>query len=405
MSKRLSALTLSLFVLLTTTVAVAARTPKTIVLSPHVLQTAKERTLQRDPEIMEAYQQLLIDADNALDAPVESVVLKPTPPPKGDLHDYWSLAPDWWPNDKAFHSIPYVHRPGERNPEADSDRFDYARMERGTRHAITLAQAWYMTGNEEYAGKGTALIWAWLCDSATRMEPNLQFAHMRPGKRAGRWIASPTGITETRLLISIADAARLLEPSRAWSAAVSNKFEAWFEDYVDWLQRSPQGRQVSAMEDANGTWFDAQLTVFAMLIGKDNLARSIVGTVTPRRIEWLIQPDGSMPHVMSQADPLEATLLNLEAFHTLAAAGESLGIDLWHWRSGAGVPLKDALDHAMTRLEQNTELTEDEKNFHLLRLSPLLHRAAVVYKDDRYLDFLHALPQELRTRDRAQLFH
>lgn len=405
MRERIAGLTLTIFALWATGVAVAGKTPETIVLAPSVLEATKERVLQREPEVMQAYEQLLLDAEKALEAPVESVVLKTAPPPKGDLHDYWSLAPNWWPNNSALRGIPYVHRPGERNPEADSERFDYARMERMSRHAMTLAQAWYLTGNEAYAGKGTAFVWAWLCDSATRMAPNLRFAHMRPGKRAGQWHKSPTGIIETKLLISVVDAARLLAPSHAWSAAVSNKCTAWFEEYIDWLQHSPQGRQVSSMEDAHGTWLDAQLAVFALHTDNTSLARSIVGAVTPRRIEWLIKQDGSMPHAEEHPRPMDAVLLNLEAFFVLAAASESLGIDLWHWQSGPATPLKAALDHAMILLERDSTLTEDEKKFHLLRFSPLLHRAAVVYKDDRYIEFLHALPLELRTQDRAQLFH
>ena len=56
-------------------------------------------------------------ADEALAAGPFSVINKPTAPPSGDMHDYMSQAPYWWPDPAAPNGLPYIRRDGERNPE------------------------------------------------------------------------------------------------------------------------------------------------------------------------------------------------------------------------------------------------------------------------------------------------
>ena len=67
--------------------------PGSIVLSPAVLHETRQRVFDLDPALMPAYDALIKDADRAINAPAEAVILKATPGPSGDLHDYWSLSP------------------------------------------------------------------------------------------------------------------------------------------------------------------------------------------------------------------------------------------------------------------------------------------------------------------------
>lgn len=382
--------------------AFAEKLPDTIVLSPKVLAKTKQRVLERDPALMPAYKAFIKDADRALTAPAETVIFKPAPPPDGSLHDYWSLAPYWWPNPDTLDGLPYVRRDGERNPQSATEKYDRARMRRMSSDALTLALAFYMTGSEEYAGKATALIWSWCCDSVTRTNPNMQYAQFRPGHATG----DPSGIIETRDLIKVVEAARLLEPSMAWSKVVTKKVSAWFEEYVDWLHKSTFGRLEAGANNNHGTWYDAQLAAFMLYLGKKNQVRAIIGNVTPRRILLQIKPDGSMPEELKRTRSRHYTFFTLEAFFVLAAVGEQVGIDIWDWGEPTGVSLRKAFDFAAPHLAKDAPWDYGEIGvYNPFAFTPLFHRAAMVYKDDRYIEFIQALPRSDLATDRAQLVY
>ncbi len=393
----------SFFLVLLLTGAVHARKlPDTIVLSPEVMAETKQRINERDPLLMPAYDALIQDAERAVMAPAESVILKPAPPPKGNRHDYWSLAPDWWPDPNRTGGVPYVQHPEERNPEADTEKYDRQRLHRMANDALTLALAWYLTGKEEYAGKGTALVWSWCCDSVTRTEPHMKFAHARPGVSIGQH----SGIIETRDMIKVAEAARILEPSHAWSKVVTRKLTTWFKDYVKWLLTSKFGQLESEENTSHGTWYDAQVAVFALYAGDTSLARSIIGTAERRRIGVQIERNGAMPDALERADSRRATFSNLEAFFVLAAVGERLDLDLWHWEDPYSGSIKKALDYAAPYISPKEPWPFGHTGkFDPFDFTPLFHRAALVYKDKRYLKFLTALPGESLLQDRAQLFY
>lgn len=94
---------------------------------------------------------LTVRADKWLDQGPWTVVDKPRPAPGGDVHDYLSQAPYWWPSQTPTADnpwgCPYVQRDGERNPEVDSgtDRQD---VEKVFDSAYDLSLAWYYTGEK-----------------------------------------------------------------------------------------------------------------------------------------------------------------------------------------------------------------------------------------------------------------
>ena len=380
----------------------ARKLPNTIVLSPEALKETKQRILERDPALMPAYKALLKQAGAAMLHPAESVILKPSPPPGGDKHDYWSLDPQWWPNSEARNGLPYIQRDGEHNPEADLEKYDRSRLSRMAQDALTLALAYYITGSEEFAGKGTALIWSWCCDSVSRTNPSMDYAHSRPGSTEGHH----TGIIETRDLIKVVDAARLLEPSQAWSKAVSRKVEKWFTQYATWLRSSSFGKKEANENNQHGIWYDAQLAVFASFTGQRTVARSIVGTNGTRRLIFQMERNGALPAELDRARSRYSTFLTLEAFFVLAAVGDRVGIDLWNWADISGVSIRKGFDFAARYVASDEPWPFGGIGaYDPFVFTPLFHRAAMVYKDDRYIEFLKALPADKRKLDRAQLFY
>ncbi len=393
---------ISFLILLIAGVAHAGRGPDTIIFSPKALVKAKQRVHARDARVMPAFEKLIAQADRAMRAPAEAVVLKPGPPPGGDKHDYWSLSPDWWPNPNSASGKPYTWRDGQLNPEAMSEKYDRNRMKRMSTDALTLALAYYLTGSEEYAGKGTALIWSWCCDSVTKTRPTLEFAHSRPGETSGHY----SGIIETRDLIKVAEAARLLEPSQAWSKVVSKKTIKWFTQYAKWLQKNQFGHLESRAPNHHSIWYAAQLAVFAHFTGQTHLARSLIGAATPRLIGFQVAPNGTMPAELKRSRSRYYSFFTLEALFILAAVGERVNVDIWNWKDDSGTSLKTAMDMLAPYISSDTPWPHGKTGeFDPFLFTPLFHRAALVYKDTSYLDYLTALPPGKLLTDRAQLFY
>ena len=372
-----------------------ASLPQTIVLSPEALYNSRQKVRVREGSVRAAMVALKAEADAAMRSPVEPVSAKPQAGMGKPARAYHSLAPYWWPDPASQNRLPYVRRDDERNPEADSDRYDHKRLTRMARTVRTLALAWYFTGNELYAARASAHLRAWFCDPQTRMVPNLEHARMRPGHDRG----NRTGIIETAALIPVCDAIRLLEPSRAWTMDDTRRTREWFGKYLGWMLRSEQGRAEAAALDNHGTWFDAQAAVFALFRNDRELARAVAGLTGNRRITTQILPDGSMPRELARSRPRRSVFSNLEAFAILASVGERCGLDLWHWASATGQSIRKALDRAGPHLDPANPLPASRAGrFTPYAYVPLFRRAALVYNDTSYLDYLDPLDSEILAR-------
>jgi len=92
----------------------APQVPKTAVLDGSRLQQTRIRLDQGDPQLGRALKDLTVRADNWLDQGPWTVVDKPKPAPGGDVHDYLSQAPYWWPSQpRTADNSPAVTLQGE----------------------------------------------------------------------------------------------------------------------------------------------------------------------------------------------------------------------------------------------------------------------------------------------------
>ncbi|HCL31831.1 MAG TPA: hypothetical protein DIC52_25795, partial [Candidatus Latescibacteria bacterium] len=83
------------------------------------LLAARRRVYDGDPALAVADQRLLLDAEAARAVGPFSVIDKPTSPPSGDMQDYLSQGPYWWPDPKSADGLPWVRRDGEANPDRE----------------------------------------------------------------------------------------------------------------------------------------------------------------------------------------------------------------------------------------------------------------------------------------------
>jgi len=366
--------------------------PEVWALDPTALAANRERVRGRDPDLGPALYALLAEADAALERGPWSVTDKEATPPSGDKHDYVSYGPYWWPDPDAPDGLPYVRRDGETNPEStDPARSDSPALRQLVDSVETLSLAYYFSGREPYARHAATLLRTWFLAPETRMNPHLEYAQAIPGRVQGRGI----GIIDTSRLVRVVDAVALLDAYDAWSSEERTALREWFAAYLDWLLHSGHGSDECRAENNHGTWYDAQVTAFALFTGQPELAQETVCERTTGRIAAQIEPDGRQPRELARTKAFDYSVMNLQGFFALASMGEKIGVDLWHYQPQGAGGLRDALHFLLPWADPNRpwpypQIVLTSRG----RLLPLLLQARRAYGDvGRYGRAISLLPQ------------
>lgn len=383
-------------------IALAQRTksaaPRVFIIDGSELLQTKRRIMSGDQSFAPALARLEKDAQRAMQQPPVSVVTKAVTPPSGDKHDYLSQAPYYWPDPKKPDGLPYINRDGERNPELEkiTDHLTLDQMEVAVR---VLSLAYYLKGDEAYAGKATQLLRAWFLDAATRMNPHLEYAQFVPGVNTGRGI----GLIETRGLASVVDAIGLLAGSKALTTEDQKGLEAWFGKFLQWMQESKNGREENAARNNHGTFYDVQAISFALFVGRNDLAKEIANTAKEKRIALQIEPDGRQPLELRRTKAWSYSNMNLDGLTLLARLAENTKVDLWTFETKDGRSIRRAIEYLFPfALEEQKWTYQQIGGFEGKAFFPLMRRAAAHYHDDKFKAAVSKLPR-LDPNDREHL--
>ena len=355
----------------------APAVPRTAVLDGTRLQQTKLRLDRGDPQLRRALKQLTSRADNWLHQGPWTVVDKPKPAPGGDVHDYLSQAPYWWPTttpgaDNPW-GCPYVQRDGQRNPEVDTgtDRQDVEKVFDST---YDLALAWYYTGDKRYARKAGQVLRTWFLDPATRMNPNLNHAQFIPCKYDGRAI----GIIDfSQSYTSVVDAIAILgTDAPGWTKTDRTAMTKWNSDFLGWLKNSAFGKEEGAAANNHGTFYDMQLAALAYATGDKALAKRTVLDARAKRIDPQIAGDGSQPQELARTRSWHYSTFDLVAYTRLAAIGRHVGVNLWTYQGPDGQGLLKAVDYLLPAATGAAAWPHPELEFYRYAASDIVHAAA-----------------------------
>lgn len=308
------------------------------VLDAKLLKTNKARINRNDPSIMPAYKQLIKDADKALQFAPVSVMEKTSLPPSGNKHDYMSLAPYWWPDPSKPGGLPYIRKDGQTNPEVQEYK-DKEHMPKLCEVVHTLALAYYFSGNPAYAAHASKLLQVWFLDTATRMNPNLNFAQAIKGTNTGRG----AGLIDTRHFIKVIDAVGLMQDTRHWKPEQQHGMQKWFAEFLHWMQTSANGLDELDANNNHGVWYDAQRLSMALFIDSTQLAKKIVLNAM-NRLDKQMDNTGRFPAEMQRTISLHYTVFVMNAFFTIAQMADEAGMDMWNYTSPSGKSLKKGFD-------------------------------------------------------------
>ncbi|HKW79174.1 MAG TPA: alginate lyase family protein, partial [Candidatus Limnocylindria bacterium] len=319
------------------------------------------------------------EADAIVPAYAMTVTAKSAPAPSGDVHDYVSLSIYWWPDSSKTDGLPYLQRDGVVNPESsDFQRYDASKLNRMVSSVETLSLAAYLTGDAAYADASARWLRTWFVDPKTRMNPNMRYAQVIPGRNEPRG----TGIIDSRQFMRAIDAALLIGGTPSWTAADDAALRAWFADFADWLVTSQNGQLEAAAKNNHGTWYDAQLTAFALYGGRDRVAKDTLTGFGTRRVTPQIATDGTQPLEIARTRSYHYSAFNLLAFAIAADLGSADGVDIWR---ATGPRIRAAIDLLVPASQGAAWPYPDiDRIDYYTELAPVLARAARAYPDAGY---------------------
>lgn len=285
-----------------------------------------------------AYRQLMHQAEAAMRQGPFSVTDKTRIPPSGDLHDFCTLSPYFWPIRWIPGGKPYYFRDGKVNPEAKSEAYDRERYFAFMRAVQTLALAYRFSGSEKYAERGALLLRTWFLNEATAMNPNFDCAQAIPGWMDG----CSLGVIRGSELVMILDASRLIEPSAHWSEQDEAGLKRWYSRYLDWALNSEFGKKDGKRKNNHGTWRDVHVMAIALYVGRDQVAREVALAVPERRLQIQINPEGEQKYELRRSRSWEYSLYNLRGLYALAKLSKRVGVDLWNYQYAGFNPIQAA---------------------------------------------------------------
>ena len=270
-----------------------------------------------DVDLQTAYAELINNANKLLNYQQVSVMDKKDLPPSGNKHDYMSIAPYWWPNPATNNGLPYIRKDGEVNPEV-RNYSDKENMPKLCENVYNLSLAYYFSDDEKYAEHASKLLRVWFLDSATKMNPNLNYGQAIKGVTDGRG----AGVIDTRQFIFALDGVALLQNSKSWTNKNNTALKSWFTEYLNWLNTSKIGKDEMNAKNNHGVWFDAQTLAIAQYVDSTKMANKIVQRAADRLAK---QTDANnlFPYELERTTSLHYSVFIMNAFNIIAVLSEN----------------------------------------------------------------------------------
>jgi hypothetical protein len=351
----------------------------------NLLIQQKKNLAAGDQVLKSAYQQLIKSADKSLSFGPVSVMEKKEIPPSGSKHDYMSLAPYHWPDPSKKDGLPYMRKDGETNPEVKLYK-DKEYLPSLCEHLLVLSIAHHFSGKDVYAKHAMKLIRVWFLDTATRMNPNMNFGQAIKGVNQGRG----AGLIDGRNLIKAIEAVGLLSANNAVSKQEQIAMKKWFADFLNWMQTSKIGQEELEAPNNHGAWYDALRLSIALYTNQLPQAKEIIANAQ-KRLTVQMDPTGRFPLEMARTTSFHYSVFVVDAFLKIAAMSQKMNLDFWGFKATNGNSLPKAVDALLPYLNKQKPWDGPQiKPFNDQEAIPFLSIAATQFKYKSAADWLIA---------------
>jgi hypothetical protein len=339
---------------------------------------------QNDPIYQKAYQSLISEANKSLKYGPVSVMEKNNIPPSGSKHDYMSLAPYHWPDPSKKDGLPYMRKDGEINPEVKLYK-DKDYLPDICSHIYTLAKANYYSGEKKYYNHAIKLIRVWFLDTATRMNPNMNYGQAIKGENDGRG----AGLIDGRNFIKVIDAIELMNRDGAYPKEDLKNMQAWFTDFLQWMQTSKNGMNELNAKNNHGVWYDALRLSISLFTNQKEAVSKIIQNAQIR-LSYQMDDNNRFPLEMARTTSLHYSVFVIDAFLKIAKMSERIGVDFWENSLNPKHTLKAAVNEMIPYLVEEKKWDGPQiKPFEFREGVEILHLASSKFSCEKcqiYLD-------------------
>lgn len=309
----------------------------------------RDRQLYRggDANVRRIVDELHELAENAVNFGPWSVTDKPddSVAVSGDKHDYFHLAPYFWPSSKEEDKDPnhkWHKRDGLRYPPTllhgpGSENFDRTRLQEMQHNTTILGLAYFMTGKKHFAEVAARNIRTWFLNEETRMNPHLKFAQVQNGFDNNT--GTPGGIIEFKDIYFMLDVIRIIEKGGFLSDSEQKDLRAWFTEYLDWLETSTSGMKISNFGNNQGVYYSIQVLAIASFI-QDTAKMVWHAERSTAYLFEQIEEDGSMPREVKRPICEHYQFFALQGWSILSRIAETATPSMWAVQVGT----RDAQD-------------------------------------------------------------
>lgn len=260
----------------------------------------------------------------ALTRPLPGVRDKTGCAASGDPADYLSVAP-YFHVDAAGR---IQHRDGERSEAATRGTVaslanDRAALDRLVIDACASALAGTISGERAFLAHAARMLRSWFIDPATRMNPNMRFAQVTPGREQK---GNPWGIVDFRGLWPLLDAITLTARAGLLNEEEQRAFKAWFAAFLDDID----GRSIGGESNNVAVWHDLVVAAVSAFVGRNARAAHVLADL-PLRLTSQLTAFAVPVNELKRSRPLHYGLFLAQGLIGAAWLGRGLGIDLWHY--------------------------------------------------------------------------
>lgn len=346
-----------------------------------------QNEIENNPVLTVEHDNLISGADQILGREFTYVTDKVHRPDGATPNDYVSMDRYAWPDSDGEYTIT-ARRDGVTNPKMyDDSRYDRERMAELSSAVYTLALAYYYSNNESYAEKAAELVKNWFLNSETLMNPNLDFAQIRPGQPGSGGGGSP-GIIDTNDLIKIVEGVSLIFDSPSWSGSNHKDLKEWFYNFTIWIINN---YNADAYSSSNlSTWMDVQRSVYFLFSEQEERLNSNFH-ITPilERIDNHINPMGIQTNELSRQRQRHYEYFNLRAYMNLSLVRKNRSGNDRDWPKlnsenfGGLKPAIDIVKEDVVDSRHRRELLDDDQ-FDTCRYLEIFLPAAVAFESAEY---------------------
>lgn len=303
----------------------------------------------KDTNYKKAYNALISEAEKALKYGPVSVMEKNEVPPSGSKHDYMSLAPYHWPDPSKKDGLPYMRKDGETNPEVKLYK-DKDYLPELCSQIYTLALAHSYSGDKKYNNHAIKLIRVWFLDTATKMNPNMNFGQAIKGQNTGRG----AGLIDARNFIKVIEAIELMNKEKAYPKNDLKNMQVWFADFLQWMETSKNGKEEMNAKNNHGVWYDALRLSIALFNNQEEAAKKIIANAQVRLANQM-DDNNRFPLEMARTTSFHYSVFVIDAFLKIATMAESIGVDFLANTVNSIHTLKAAVDEMVPYLVQEKQ--------------------------------------------------